>query len=181
MCSELLRIPLEVAGVPLFSGILMVAWLAISGYGMIAAWRIDGWKSVLVGHVPTLLVGAAMLLFLPRYFPDGVPVRGYGVMLVVGCSAAVALATWRARDIGIEQDEILRLAIAMFVAGIVGGRAFYVVEYWADQFPHRRPSNQADRLGSFAARDVEFHRRWIGRVRCIFGNDVRVSSSCCDS
>ena len=134
MRSELFRIPLEIAGVPLFSGALMVAWLAVAGYGLVAAAKEFGWKAAIGGHLPTLLAGVAMLVFLPRYFPDGVPVRGYGVMLIVGCTAAVGLAMRRAREIGVDQDEILRLAVAMFVAGIAGGRIFYVIEYWGDQF-----------------------------------------------
>ena len=134
MYSELFRIPLRVGGLPLFDGLLILAWLAICGIGMHTSIRHDGWRRAVVGHFPTVVLGVALLIFLPRYFPDGVPVRGYGVMLVAGISAAIALAMLRASQIGLDQDEILRLAVVMFVGGIFGGRAFYVVEYWGDQF-----------------------------------------------
>lgn len=140
MCSELFRIPLQIAGVPLFSGVLMIVWLLVAGVGMTSVARHDGWKAATAGHLPTFAVGALLLLFLPRYFPDGVPVRGYGVMLIVGSGSGIALATLRARQVGLDPEEILPLAIWLFAAGIAGGRLFYVVEYWGQRFQQIDPA-----------------------------------------
>src|SRR5262249_28077449 len=63
----------------------------------------------------------------------GVPVRGYGLMLMLGIVAGVAVAIYRARSRGIPDEAILNLAFYLLVTGIVGARLFFVVQKW-DQF-----------------------------------------------
>jgi len=81
-------------------------------------------------------VAAGIAFFIPRYFPDGVPIRGYGVMVLAGSVAGIALAVHRAQQAGVAAEEILGLAVAMFLCGVVGARLFYVVEYWNERIRH---------------------------------------------
>src|SRR5690606_35601826 len=65
--------------------------------------------------------------------PMGLPIRGYGVMMLMGVLAGVGLAAQRARRMGVNPEAIYSLAFYMFVGGIVGARGFYVVQKW-DEF-----------------------------------------------
>jgi phosphatidylglycerol:prolipoprotein diacylglycerol transferase len=135
MCSELLRIPLSYNGVPIFGyGVLLVAWLAFGAWGVATTAKAADWSTALRAHLPTILiVAAAIALFIPRYFPDGVPIRGYGVMVLAGSVAGIALAIYRAQQARVPAEEIMGLAVAMFIGGVVGARLFYVVEYWDER------------------------------------------------
>ncbi len=60
----------------------------------------------------------------------GLPIRGYGVMLLIAVASAVGLSVHRAERLGLDPEMILALAFWLFVAGIVGARLFYIIEYW---------------------------------------------------
>jgi phosphatidylglycerol---prolipoprotein diacylglyceryl transferase len=66
----------------------------------------------------------------------GLPIRGYGALLLLAVAAAVGLAAWRARRLGMDPEIIFSMALWLFVAGIAGARLFYVIEYWESEF-HR--------------------------------------------
>ncbi len=92
----------------------------------------------------TWAIGAAVVVFgLPRIeatFPDGVggtypvglPIRGYGLMLMSGVIAAVLLCYFRARQYGWSLDHLLSLAFATIVSGLLGARVFFVVQKWSE-------------------------------------------------
>ncbi len=147
MCSELLRIPLSFNGVPIFGfGVLLLAWLAFGAWGLASTASVAGWQAALRAHLPTILVvAAAIALFVPRYFSDGVPIRGYGVMVLIGSVAGILLAIYRAQQARIPAEEIMGLAVALFIGGVVGARLFYVVEYWHERI------RQADWLSTLKA------------------------------
>lgn len=135
MCSELFRIPIELYGVPLFGvGVLLGVWFLAAGLGIVQLARKGAPGGDLLYAVVMLGVVAALIVFLPRLFPDGLPIRGYGVMLLTGGLSGVLLAAHRARQEGLNPDLIYSLAISVFVAGILGARLFYVVEYWEPRF-----------------------------------------------
>lgn len=135
MWSELFRIPLEWHGVPIFGfGALLVAWLVFSLWGVRSMAEQVGWAAAVRAHLPTvLIVAAGLALFIPNYFPDGVPIRGYGVMVLAGSVAGILLAVHRAQQAGVAVEEIMGLTVAMFLGGIVGARLFYVIEYWDER------------------------------------------------
>lgn len=83
---------------------------------------------------PTLLVTAVVITVLPRMFPLGVPIRGYGMLLLLASVCGIGLAVHRAQQNRIEADAIFSLAIWMFVCGIAGARLFFVIEYWEVRF-----------------------------------------------
>jgi len=126
----------EIAGLPVFGrGWLLLAWVVFSVVLLIWLVRKQGPKAEAWGYVPLLvLVALAIWWLLPVLCKDGrgLPIRGYGVMLLVAVTSAVALAVWRARRVGLDPELILTLAFWAFVPGIIGARAFYVREYWGD-------------------------------------------------
>jgi phosphatidylglycerol:prolipoprotein diacylglycerol transferase len=135
MCSELFRIPYEVGGVPLFGmGVLLAIWAIGSAATIIGLIRKSASSVEVLGSLPVLLLLGAAVIFLPRIFPEGLPVRGYGVMLLVAIVAGVGLAMHRARQGGLDPEIILSLSIWLVVCGIVGARLFYVTEYWDESF-----------------------------------------------
>jgi phosphatidylglycerol:prolipoprotein diacylglycerol transferase len=97
------------------------------------AWK-SGWSSELSGLLPVLaVVGAAIVLLLPRLIDpdlDGLPIRGYGLMLLLAVVAGVVVSAYRARRAGLDPEVILSLATWFFVSGILGARLFFVIEYW---------------------------------------------------
>jgi phosphatidylglycerol:prolipoprotein diacylglycerol transferase len=122
----------EIAGWPLFGfGWLLVAW-AISAVLLLGwVWRKHGWSSEFKSYIPILLVMGAIILFLPRLVgPNGLPIRGYGAFMLVGVVAGVATAVYRGKRQGVDPDLLMSLAFWMFVVGIIGARAFFVVQYW---------------------------------------------------
>jgi phosphatidylglycerol:prolipoprotein diacylglycerol transferase len=140
MCSELFRIPYEVGGVPIFGvGVLLAIWAIAAVAAIIGLIRKNGSAAEVVGSLPVLLLLGAAIVFLPRVFPDGLPVRGYGLMLLVGITSGVGMAMYRAKQGGLDPEIILSLAIWLVVCGVVGARLFYVTEYWDESFAHRSP------------------------------------------
>jgi phosphatidylglycerol:prolipoprotein diacylglycerol transferase len=138
MCSELFRIPYTWGGVPIFGvGVLLAIWAVVAAITLVGLVRQNGWSADTLSSLPVLLLLGAAILFLPRVFPDGLPIRGYGVMLLIGITAGVGLAMHRARQGGLDPEIIISLAIWMVVCGIVGARLFYVIEYWHENFAGR--------------------------------------------
>jgi phosphatidylglycerol---prolipoprotein diacylglyceryl transferase len=135
MCSELFRIPYTWAGVPIFGfGVLLAIW-AIAGLTSLAlSIRRHGWNGETWSIVPLLMLTGAAILWLPKLFPEGLPIRGYGLMVLLGTVSGVALATYRARQVGLNHELIWSLAFWVFIGGIVGARMFYVIEYWDQRF-----------------------------------------------
>ncbi|MEX2317534.1 MAG: prolipoprotein diacylglyceryl transferase family protein [Pirellulales bacterium] len=135
MCSELIRIPFVWGGVPMFGfGVLLAVWAVASIVTLVGLVRQYGWSGETWGTVPVLLLTGAAIFWLPQVFPDGLPLRGYGLMVLAGISAGVALAVYRARQQGIDPELILSLTIWLVIFGVIGARLFYVIEYWPTKF-----------------------------------------------
>ena len=135
MRQTLFHVPYEMGGVRLFGvGVLLALWVALS---LFLFWRLarkqglhgDTWSYV----VPLALVGAA-IGYLPTLFPDGLPIRGYGVMVLLGAVAGIGLAAHRAHQMGVDGEVISSLAVWLFVPGMIGARLFHVIEYWESEY-----------------------------------------------
>lgn len=135
MCSELFRIPYSVGGVPIFGfGVLLVIWV-VAGLGSLAMTvRRHGWNAETLSLLPLLLLTGAAIVGLPRLFAGGLPIRGYGVMVLAGAAAGVAMGTYRGLRAGLDRELLWSMAFWLFIGGMVGGRAFYVIEYWNERF-----------------------------------------------
>ncbi len=70
-----------------------------------------------------------ILFRIPLPFTDrAFPVRSYGVMAMIGFLAAVLVARWRAKKVGISADGITDVGLWALLGGIVGSRLFYVIQ-----------------------------------------------------
>jgi phosphatidylglycerol:prolipoprotein diacylglycerol transferase len=145
MKQTLFFIPHELCGLPLFGvGWLLFAWLI--GGGIFLAWtaRREG-AAAAAGFLPFFLVVTAALAFLFPMIeakdaegrPIGLPLRGYGTFVLIGFVGGVWWSINRAGRRGIEPETIYSLAVWMFLAGFLGARLFFVVEYWPE---FRRPT-----------------------------------------
>ncbi|MFW5693392.1 MAG: prolipoprotein diacylglyceryl transferase family protein [Thermoguttaceae bacterium] len=137
MRQTLFYIPNHIAGIPVLGfGLLLLLWVVLSaGLLVWLAWRgrlKDEWLSYLTILVP---VGLAIWFVLPYLAePRGLPIRSYGMMMLLAVISGTALAAWRAKRAGFEPDLIYSLAFWTFVPGILGARAFYVIEYWDEKY-----------------------------------------------
>jgi phosphatidylglycerol:prolipoprotein diacylglycerol transferase len=60
----------------------------------------------------------------------GLPVRGYGVLMMLGVIFGAAVGLKRSESRGISKDAFFSLATWGVVSGIVGARLFYVIQHW---------------------------------------------------
>jgi phosphatidylglycerol:prolipoprotein diacylglycerol transferase len=145
--TTLFSIPAEFANWPVFGfGLLFWAWIVVGIVGAVMLSLQSHTRREIPGFLPVFLLVAGVIAFLlptlvepgPPGGMRGLPIRGYGVMLMLATITAVGLAAYRAQQVGIEPEIIYSLAITMFIAGIIGARLFYVVEYWNQEFSPRR-------------------------------------------
>ncbi|MCE9559240.1 MAG: prolipoprotein diacylglyceryl transferase [Armatimonadetes bacterium] len=65
----------------------------------------------------------------PVLFTVGsVPIRSFGLMLVIGFMVAIALATKRTRQFGGDPDRIWDLSFYLIIAGVLGARLLYLAQ-----------------------------------------------------
>jgi phosphatidylglycerol---prolipoprotein diacylglyceryl transferase len=157
MRQTLLYIPHEIEslGLPVFgAGLVLLVWCLISGIYFAAMVRRQGWNTETLGFVPLMLIVAAVIYFVLPQIEEGppgaklgVPIRGYGVMLLIAVVTGVGLAVYRTRQVGLETEIIYSLAFWMFIAGIGGARLFFVIQYY-DQFLVAAPDGSLDLAGT---------------------------------
>ena len=141
MHSTLFHIPTRLWEWPLFGqGLLLTLWAVAGGIGIFFAWRRSGVREALLGLGLPLAIAGAMIVWLLPALDDGagVPVRGYGVMLLLAAAAGTWLSIRRGRHAGYDADTILALGLEVFLWGIVGARLFHVIEYHDQFFPPGR-------------------------------------------
>lgn len=143
MHQTLLHIPKEVAGMPLFGfGLLLWLWAAGSAAWLVWMARRQGWNAETRSFIPLLLLVAAIFWFLLPALCDaqGLPIRSYGTMVLLGVVVGLSLAVHRAKRVGLDPEYIFNLTFWMILPGIVGARFFYVWEYWENFL---RPSRES--------------------------------------
>jgi phosphatidylglycerol---prolipoprotein diacylglyceryl transferase len=140
MRSTLFHLParLEIGGavLPLFGvGLLLGVWAVCGAVVLLGAARRHGLaEAVRALWLPLAAAGGTILWVLPRLDDGhGVPIRGYGVMLLVAAYAGTWLSVVRGRRHGFDADTIISLGMQVFLWGLVGARLFYLIEYH-DQF-----------------------------------------------
>lgn len=143
MRSTLFYIPHEIAGVPLFGfGWALLALLLAAVIWF--AWALVHKQPLndLLGTLPVWLAAMAIVIFvLPSVETTledgqklGLPIRGYGVMVLLGLLAGIGITVARGQQLGIHPDTVIGLGFWMMLGGILGARAFYVVQKW-NEFP----------------------------------------------
>ena len=143
MLQTLFHIPHEIGGWTVFGfGWALLAW-SLFCFGLLGYLvRRQGFNADTRAYLPMLtLVALAVCFVLPLLevrIPSatgldlilGVPIRGYGTLLLIGVVAGMAVAVDRARRVGLDPEVIYSLAFWMFLIAIVGARAFYVIQKW---------------------------------------------------
>lgn len=171
MLRTLFYIPNEIAGMPVFGfGLLLAAWCVFGAALFVWSARRHGFDAETWGYVPLLALVAGVIWFVLPKLCDahGLPIRGYGAMLLTAVVSAVGLAAWRAHRLGIDVDLIYTLAFWAFVPGILGARLFYVIQKWPEEFaPVYQQHGLAALLGSLvniAQGGIVFYGSFIGGV-----------------
>ena len=139
----------------LIDGPLFWGWLVVGALICANIVRKHGWGQDAYQFLPLFLIVALALRFLfpslevtdiasnGEEVPVGIAVRGYGLFLLAGLVAGIGMSMLRARQLGMDPDRILSLAIWLVVCGIAGARLFYVIQKW-DQFAGRSPFEMLD-------------------------------------
>jgi phosphatidylglycerol---prolipoprotein diacylglyceryl transferase len=139
--STLFYIPAEFAGLPVVGfGWMLIAWIALSLVILGGSWVRNRSARELTALVPMLLIVAGIIAFgLPLLVEQtdagdalGIPVRGFGVMMMLAIGAALTMACVRAQQMGVHPEFITGLATVMILAGLIGARLFYVLQYWRE-------------------------------------------------
>jgi phosphatidylglycerol:prolipoprotein diacylglycerol transferase len=131
----LFHIPRELGGFPVFGvGLALGLWCLFSVVLLVHLVRRQGFNADTWSYVPLLaLIGAAIVWVIPAVSDaKGLPIRGYGMMLLLAIASATGLLAWRARRGGLDPEVALSILFWAFVPGIIGARLFYVIEYWPD-------------------------------------------------
>lgn len=61
----------------------------------------------------------------------GLTIRWYGVMAAVGFLLASLVVEWQRKKAGMTQDQGISMMLIAIVAGIVGARLFYVIQFFS--------------------------------------------------
>ena len=149
MRSTLFHVPTSIpwadGSLPLFGlGLLTAIWLAAASAWFAWVAVRQGWQ-IAAGQLwfPVAVVAGMLGWVLPALDDGaGVPVRGYGVMLLAAAVAGTWLSVVRGRRQGIDADTILAAATEVFIWGLMGARLFYVLEYHEQFFATGKPLGQ---------------------------------------
>lgn len=171
MRRTLFLIPHDIASIPLFGFGWLLALLALvatavslrqvaSGGRVADYWARNG---LFWGLLAAVVIWGLPLVELENIDGQkvGLPVRGYGVMLLCGVVAAVALAVERARRYGLDSDVIWGIAPWAIIGGLLGARLFYVIEY-RDQFFVSDPLTTLRRIANFTEGGLVVYGSFIG-------------------
>src|SRR6476661_700654 len=85
-----------------------------------------------------------ILFHLPQWLPwvGGMPIYGYGVMMVVGFFGALQLAKFLARRSGIDPEVFVNAGLIALVTGVIGARMSHVLENLGQYTSHDRSFGQ---------------------------------------
>jgi phosphatidylglycerol:prolipoprotein diacylglycerol transferase len=135
LLQTLFHIPLTMFGLPVFGfGLLLALWVVFSLIWLGYLVRQYGFTTEIASTLPWMILFGAAIAFLSERLCDaeGLPIRGYGMMLLVAVVSGLAMAHRRAVQVGLNPEVIASLAFWLFISGLVGARLFYVIEYWKE-------------------------------------------------
>ena len=139
MLQTLFYIPSHLpGGMPVFGfGLLLAVWAAFcAGFFGWLVWR-QGFNADTWSYLPIFLLVAAVIVWLLPALGKGdrgLPIHGYGVMVLAAVLSGAGLAGYRARRVGVSPDLIFSAIFWMVVPGILGARSFYVTQYWSKEY-----------------------------------------------
>ncbi|MGC4005304.1 MAG: prolipoprotein diacylglyceryl transferase [Pirellulales bacterium] len=165
MRQTLFHLPEELFGYPLFGvGLLLAAWCLFSLVFLTWQYRRAGWSGEFTNSLvmSALFAGVVWKLLPLLADAEGIPIRGYGVMMLIAVVCSVGLAVHRARRVGLSDEVVYSLAMWMVFPGIFGARLFFVIEY-RDQFLHGHV------VARLAQKNRRYARRRVGRIAPYWG------------
>lgn len=128
----------------LFDGWFLGAWVLI-GLAYAVFQYAQGHAKEIIGFAPLWMIVAAVIhLALPNLqtlgvnpadpngplVPAGLGIQGYGLCMLLAMMSGLGLALWRCRQVGFSGDRVFTLAFWMIICGLIGARAFYVIQKW---------------------------------------------------
>jgi phosphatidylglycerol:prolipoprotein diacylglycerol transferase len=146
MRQTLFYLPHEVGPLPLFGWVSwsMLGLLLYLGITLFYSYKQPKGASTLYEGLFNWIVGAAVLGFvLPaieaKVAPGtadqivvGLPVRGYGLMMMLGVLTAVGISYRRVLQLGVAKESFLGLVLWTVIGGLLGARLFYIVQKWSE-------------------------------------------------
>ncbi len=164
MRSTLFYIPHELAGLKVFGagwGLIALAicfvgwasWVLFQGRARTKSAQTTGKPLAdILSGLPLWVAAVVLILFvlpsIEQTVPGnppvtlGLPIRGYGVMVLIGMLGGIAITTHRGKQLGVSQDMIVSLGFWMMAGGVVGARIFYVVQKWNSDFAQYAPGER---------------------------------------
>jgi phosphatidylglycerol---prolipoprotein diacylglyceryl transferase len=141
--STLFYIPHEIFGIPLFGWGWAVALTLIAAviWGVLQLRAGKNQSEIFSSGLMFLIALPLFVVVLPSVeqrwqdgTPIGLPIRGYGVMVLTGLLSGIGISSIRGQRLGIKTDTIIGLGIWMMLGGVIGARLFFVVQKW-NTFP----------------------------------------------
>jgi phosphatidylglycerol---prolipoprotein diacylglyceryl transferase len=138
--STLFYIPHNIFGWPLLGFGWLLALLVL-GCLVWGAWlaRRGRFHAEFFSGLPVWIVAGLLTVFLLPALeshvggePIGLPIRGYGVLVLLGLFAGIGLTLRRAGQLGLPPDLIINLGFWMMAGGVLGARMFYVIQKWPE-------------------------------------------------
>jgi len=139
----LFYIPHEFLGIPVLGiGWVLAAIIALAIAVIATSRKKQSFAKVLEEQGIVWGVAALIVVFLlpqietriqvggPSPWIVGLPIRGYGVMLMCGVLSAMGIAMVRCEKAGLSREAFFSLATWTVVAGMLGSRVFYCVQKW---------------------------------------------------
>ena len=143
MRPTLFYIPHEFLGIPVLGiGWVLAAIIALAIAVIATSRKKQSFAKVLEEQGIVWGVAALIVVFLlpqietriqvggPSPWIVGLPIRGYGVMLMCGVLSAMGIAMVRCEKAGLSREAFFSLATWTVVAGMLGSRVFYCVQKW---------------------------------------------------
>ncbi|MFH0939542.1 MAG: prolipoprotein diacylglyceryl transferase [Planctomycetota bacterium] len=105
--------------------------VALIGGGLLSASIFtDAKRSAVMWLIIAMSATVAGALAYSRWSMATIPVRGYGVMILIGFLVGVWMAARRAQWIGIEPRHCVNIGIFGVFLGLVGARIFHIIMHW---------------------------------------------------
>lgn len=136
MRQTLFYIPPEIFGIPIFgfglANLLLILIILVISIRHFC--KTKKWDEELGNYFIIFVVIGTMLMIVPKLMePEiGIPIRGYGVCLLVAILSALGLVLRLSKRKQIPSELIFSLCLWAVLGGILGARVFYVTEYWQD-------------------------------------------------
>ena len=140
MQQTLFIIPHELGGLPVFGwGWILILWGIYGGVWLTRYYTTAKNPDAAHPFIPIVAVAALIAFVLPFVEPTdtegvatGLQIRGYGVMVLLGVLSGMGLLTILARRQRLPEDFAMSLMLYLFIPGLLGGRAWYVIQKWGD-------------------------------------------------